>query len=170
MKLRELAAWGIVLLLTLMLSTGRSKDRTVTIPSKTNDYERTELTPVSTFTIEVPLEEKKEMVPIKTKKVKKVEVNTYREEYKDENQSIVVETESQGIITKQKVSYEIYPQTIEIQEKTRPINLYLGLEAHISSVVDVQPSIYIVSPKILYKAGYSIKNESFIVGIAFNPF
>jgi len=109
-------------------------------------------------------------MPAKTVKVAKIEVNTYKEEYKDDVQKITVETESQGIITKQKINYEIFPQTVEVKSKKDAINLYLGIEAQISPSVEVSPTIYIVTPKVLYKAGYNIQNKAMTVGIAFNPF
>lgn len=164
MKTREIIAWFIVVLLLTILLLKKDTIRTIEIPAKSGHFEKVEkdLKPVDSFTITT--ENIKDQPPQKQK------VKVYKEVYRDDVQAIKVYTESTGIILKQSVDYEIFSETIDIKIRQPSINVFVGVQTQISPMVEVSPTLYILTPKVLYSGGYNLQNKAITLGIAIKLF
>lgn len=158
MKFRSLLPWFIIIVLALLLVCRKTEIKTVRIPAKVGNFTSFSPIPINT----------EEVLNIETQELKVI--NTYKETYKDEVQEIVVITKSTGAITEQKINYTIKPQNIEVKIKQPRFSVYGGVEVNTAPLMDIQPTIYMITPKIIYKAGYSTQNKSVSVGIAFKLF
>ena len=170
MKFWKVLPWITTIILAILLFSGGSETKYITIPSEEGTFKTEKPIPVQVTELPVKeIETFSKLPEVQKTKVyaEAVKPRVYREVFRDSVQEITVEVHARGVVDSIKVDYKTAPKVIPIRQKTRA-SLFLGMEARLNQYErpTVEPKLHIINDDTMFSAGYDLRNKVFNVGVA----